>query len=80
MRLSIDACESNPAPLASAVHFAYAVLKMKFPSITTRRDRRQRYGEKSSQNLFMVASHGLVGLGVDPPLAVALDRARVEVH
>jgi hypothetical protein len=37
-------------------------LKMKFPSITTRRDRRQRYGGKSSQNLFMVASHGLVGL------------------
>jgi glycosyltransferase involved in cell wall biosynthesis len=46
----------------AAVHFAYAVLKMKFPSITTRRDRRQRYGGATSQNLFMVASHGLVGL------------------
>ena len=46
----------------AAVHFAYAVLKMKFPSITTRRNRRQRYGGASSQNLFMVASHGLVGL------------------
>jgi polyisoprenyl-phosphate glycosyltransferase len=46
----------------AAVHFAYAVLKMKFPSVATRRARRQRYGGASSQNLFMVASHGLVGL------------------
>jgi len=50
-------------PLA-AVHFAYAILRTKFPFATTRRDRRTRYGGKSSQNLFMVASHGLVGLMV----------------
>src|SRR4051794_29785605 len=30
----------------AAVHFAYAVLKTKFPSLTTRRNRRQRYGGK----------------------------------
>jgi glycosyltransferase involved in cell wall biosynthesis len=47
----------------AAVHFAYAVLKLRLPSITTRRNRRQRYGGGAgSQNLFMVASHGLVGL------------------
>jgi glycosyltransferase involved in cell wall biosynthesis len=50
-------------PLA-AVHFAYATLRLGFPSVTTQRDRRQRYGGRSSQNLFMVASHGLVGLMV----------------
>jgi glycosyltransferase involved in cell wall biosynthesis len=48
-------------PLA-AVHFAYAVLKTKFPSVATQRNRRTRYGGHSSQNLFMVASHGLVGI------------------
>ena len=50
-------------PLAS-VHFAYAILKIRLPSVSARRDRRKRYGGKSSQNLFMVASHGLVGLMV----------------
>ncbi len=50
-------------PLA-AVHFAYAILKNRFPSVATERDRRSRYGGHSSQNLFMVASHGLVGLMV----------------
>jgi glycosyltransferase involved in cell wall biosynthesis len=50
-------------PLA-AVHFAYAILKTRFPAVSTQRDRRQRYGGRSSQNLFMVASHGLVGLMV----------------
>jgi polyisoprenyl-phosphate glycosyltransferase len=48
----------------AAVHFAYAVLKMRFPSVSTRRNRRQRYGGAGSQSLFMVASHGLVGLMV----------------
>jgi glycosyltransferase involved in cell wall biosynthesis len=48
-------------PLAS-VHFAYAILKTRLPSVSTQRDRRKRYGGRSSQNLFMVASHGLVGL------------------
>jgi glycosyltransferase involved in cell wall biosynthesis len=55
----VSAIQRTPT---AAVHFAYAVLRMKFPSITTRRDRRRRYGGTSSQNLFMVASHGLVGL------------------
>jgi glycosyltransferase involved in cell wall biosynthesis len=50
-------------PLA-AVHFAYAILKTRFPSVVTHRDRRTRYGGRSSQSLFMVASHGLVGLMV----------------
>jgi hypothetical protein len=50
-------------PLA-AVHFAYSILKTRFPSVATQRDRRTRYGGQSSQNLFMVASHGLVGLMV----------------
>lgn len=47
-----------------AVHFAYAILKTNFPSTAVRRDRRSRYGGRSSQNLFTVASHGLVGLMV----------------
>lgn len=50
-------------PLA-AVHFAYAILKMRLPSVSTQRDRRARYGGQTSQSLFMVASHGLVGLMV----------------
>jgi polyisoprenyl-phosphate glycosyltransferase len=50
-------------PLA-AVHFAYAILKMRLPSVSTQRDRRSRYGGQTSQSLFMVASHGLVGLMV----------------
>lgn len=50
-------------PLAPA-HFAYAVLKLGLPSVQTQRDRRARYGGTSSQNLFTVASHGLVGLMV----------------
>ena len=50
-------------PLA-AVHFAYATLRIGFPFVATQRDRRPRYGGRSSQNLFMVASHGLVGLMV----------------
>lgn len=51
------------SPLA-AVHFAYAILKLGLPAVTTTRDRRQRYGGRSSQNLFTVGSHGLVGLMV----------------
>jgi len=39
-------------------------MKIRFPSVTTQRDRRTRYGGKSSQNLFMIGSHGLVGLMV----------------
>lgn len=51
------------SPLA-AVHFAYAILKLRLPQVATVRDRRPRYGGKSSQNLFMLASHGLTGLMV----------------
>jgi glycosyltransferase involved in cell wall biosynthesis len=58
------------SPLA-AVHFAYAILKTRFPSVVTQRDRRARYGGKSSQNLFMVASHGLVGLMVFYEIVIA---------
>jgi glycosyltransferase involved in cell wall biosynthesis len=58
------------SPLA-AVHFAYAILKTRFPSVVTKRDRRARYGGKSSQNLFMVASHGLVGLMVFYEIVIA---------
>lgn len=61
-----------PAPLVPVIrrsplgpaHFAYAILKLGFPSVKTRRDRRRRYGGSSSQNLFSLASHGLVGLMV----------------
>ena len=57
-------------PLA-AVHWAYAILKMRFPSIKIQRDRRKRYGGRSSQNLFMIASHGLVGLMVFYEVVIA---------
>ncbi len=50
-------------PLAP-VHFAYAIMKLGLASVTTRRDRRPRYGGHSSQNVFTVGSHGLVGLMV----------------
>jgi glycosyltransferase involved in cell wall biosynthesis len=49
------------SPLA-AVHFAYAILKLRPPSVSTTRDRRSRYGGRTSQNVFMLVSHGLVGL------------------
>jgi hypothetical protein len=51
------------SPLA-AVHLAYGVLRLNPPRIVTTRDRRPRYGGQSSQNVFMLVSHGLVGLMV----------------
>ena len=51
------------SPLA-AVHLAYAILKLNPPSVTTTRNRRPRYGGRTSQNLFTLVSHGLVGLMV----------------
>jgi len=51
------------SPLA-AVHLAYGVLKLGFPHVAVTRDRRPRYGGNSSQNLFMLVSHGMVGLMV----------------
>jgi len=49
------------SPLA-AVHLAYAILKLRPPYVATVCDRRSRYGGTSSQNIFMLVSHGLVGL------------------
>jgi hypothetical protein len=49
------------SPLA-AVHFAYALYRLSPPHVATVRDRRPRYGGQTSQNLFMLVSHGLVGL------------------
>ena len=46
------------------VHFAYGILKLGAPYAAETRDRRARYGGKTSQNLFMLVSHGLVGLMV----------------
>lgn len=47
-----------------AVHLAYAVLKLSLPSVVVARDRRPRYGGQTTQNLFMLGSHGMVGLMV----------------
>lgn len=49
------------SPLA-AVHFAYALYKLAPPHVAVVRNRRHRYGGTTSQNLFMLVSHGLVGL------------------
>jgi len=49
------------APLA-AVHFAYAILRLGLPYVVVTRDRRSRYGGRTSQNIFTLVSHGLVGL------------------
>jgi glycosyltransferase involved in cell wall biosynthesis len=51
------------SPLA-AVHFAYAILKLRTPFVAVTRDRRARLGGKTSQNLFTLVSHGMVGLMV----------------
>lgn len=58
------------SPLA-AVHLAYGILRLGFPHVTTTRDRRPRYGGSSSQNLFMLVSHGMVGLMVFYEVVVA---------
>ena len=55
----------------TAVHLAYGVLKLGLPHVATTRDRRPRYGGSSSQNLFTVTSHGLVGLMVFYEVVVA---------
>ncbi len=51
------------SPLTAA-HLAYGIQKLAFPSVSTVRDRRPRYGGKSSQSLFALMTHGLVGLMV----------------
>lgn len=58
------------SPLA-AVHFAYALQRLNPPHVAVVRDRRTRYGGKTSQNLFMLVSHGLVGLMLFYELVVA---------
>jgi hypothetical protein len=58
------------SPLA-AVHLAYAILKLNPPRVVTTRDRRPRYGGKTSQNLFMLVSHGMVGLMVFYEIVIA---------
>lgn len=54
-----------------AVHFAYALYKLSPPHVAVVRDRRARYGGQTSQNLFMLVSHGLVGLMVFYEVVVA---------
>jgi glycosyltransferase involved in cell wall biosynthesis len=54
-----------------AVHLAYGILKLKAPSVSAVFDRRPRYGGKSSQNIFMLMSHGMVGLMVFYEIVVA---------
>lgn len=58
------------SPLA-AVHLAYGVLKLGFPHEQVTRDRKARYGGRSSQNLFTLVSHGMVGLMVFYEVVVA---------
>ena len=58
------------SPLA-AVHLAYGILKLGAPSVIVTRDRRPRYGGRSSQNLFMLVSHGMVGLMVFYEVVIA---------
>lgn len=55
----VAAIQSSPL---AAVHFAYAILKLRPQYVSTTRNRRARYGGQSSQNIFMLVSHGLVGL------------------
>jgi polyisoprenyl-phosphate glycosyltransferase len=58
------------SPLA-AVHLAYGILKLGAPRVIVTRDRRARYGGRSSQNLFMLVSHGMVGLMVFYEIVIA---------
>jgi glycosyltransferase involved in cell wall biosynthesis len=58
------------SPLA-AVHLAYAILKLNPPRVVTTRNRRPRYGGRTSQNLFMLVSHGMVGLMVFYEIVIA---------
>ncbi len=58
------------SPLVT-VHFAYGILKLNAPHVAVTRDRRTRYGGRTSQNLFMLVSHGMVGLMVFYEVVVA---------
>lgn len=48
----------------SSAHFAYGIMRLGLPFVSTSKDRRPRYSGNSSQNLFKLMSHGLVGLMV----------------
>jgi hypothetical protein len=54
-----------------AVHLANGVLKLNLPCVVVSRDRRPRYGGETTQNLFMLLSHGLVGIMVFYEVVVA---------
>ena len=54
-----------------AVHLANGVLRLNLPSIVVSRDRRPRYGGQTTQNGFMLLSHGLVGIMVFYEVVVA---------
>lgn len=64
----VDAIRRSPL---AAVHFAYAALKLDRPRVVVTRARRPRYGGRTSQNLFMLVSHGLVGLMVFYEVVIA---------
>lgn len=55
----------------AAVHLAYGILRLNPPHVVVTRDRRPRYGGQTSQNLFMLMSHGLVGLMVFAEVVVS---------
>jgi hypothetical protein len=57
----VDAVKGSA--LVSA-HFAYGVMRLGIPHVITRRDRRTRYGGQTSQNLYALISHGMVGIMV----------------
>ncbi len=54
-----------------AVHLANGVLKLNLPSTVVSLDRRPRYGGQTTQNLFMLMTHGLVGVMVFYEVVVA---------
>jgi glycosyltransferase involved in cell wall biosynthesis len=58
------------SPLVST-HLANGVLKLNLPSVVVSRDRRPRYGGRTTQNLSMLVSHGLVGIMVFYEVMVA---------
>lgn len=49
------------SPLA-ATHLANGILRLNLPALVVSRDRRPRYGGRTTQNLFMLITHGLVGI------------------
>lgn len=58
------------SPLVSA-HLANGVLKLNLPRVVVSLDRRPRYGGRTTQNLFMLMTHGLVGIMIFYEVVVA---------